>query len=352
MMIKKRITILFTSIGGGLAPLVIKLLKNSDFFEYNVVGVDANASCESAYFCDSFYQVPYGDTIEYIHKMLTISKSNNVDVILPGSDEEALNLSANKGKFSLIGTEIAVADNEILSLIANKINFYKKLEENEIFVPTWHVVTNKQEINSILESYERKNLPCVIKPSRGRGSRGVYLIYPNENPIDRNDLSGREKRLNYREFYSTRTEYDDDKRLYPSIVMDLIPGAIYDIDILSSAGKPIHILPRKRIDPSFPNSGHILFREQKFIELAEKLISIFKLDCLMDIDVMIDNNGRLCILEVNPRQSGSVSVGITAGVPLIDDLIKSIFGLKIDKISEYPNSLKVIPYKALEIFDA
>jgi predicted ATP-grasp superfamily ATP-dependent carboligase len=66
---------------------------------------------------------------------------------------------------------------------------------------------------------------------------------------------------------------------------------------------------------------------------------------------MLDSKGRPCILEINPRQSGSVSVSIAAGIPLLDDLI-CLAKNERDLISntEYRAGTKVIPYKSLYSF--
>ena len=69
---------------------------------------------------------------------------------------------------------------------------------------------------------------------------------------------------------------------------------------------------------------------------------------LYDCDLMLDSKGRPCILEINPRQSGSVSVSVAAGIPLLDDLI-SLAKNERNLISdtEHVTGVKVVPYKSL-----
>ena len=51
-----------------------------------------------------------------------------------------------------------------------------------------------------------------------------------------------------------------------------------------------------------------------------------KLDGLHDIDLMTNSDGEPCVIEVNPRYSGSIAASLTAGVPLIDIAIFSMLG--------------------------
>ena len=40
---------------------------------------------------------------------------------------------------------------------------------------------------------------------------------------------------------------------------------------------------------------------------------------------MLDNNKKFKILEINPRPSGSFSIGVEAGVPLTENVFSSYF---------------------------
>jgi predicted ATP-grasp superfamily ATP-dependent carboligase len=96
-----------------------------------------------------------------------------------------------------------------------------------------------------------------------------------------------------------------------------------------------------------PNDGHILIGDETLINLGERLIEIFQLSWLYDCDVMYDSQGRPCVIEVNPRQSGSISVSIAAGIPIFDDLISLAIGEIVDRSKELPVKCRVVPYKSL-----
>ncbi len=51
------------------------------------------------------------------------------------------------------------------------------------------------------------------------------------------------------------------------------------------------------------------------------------MDAIHDIDLMTDQNGEPCVIEVNPRPSGSMAVALTAGIPIIDIAILTLCGM-------------------------
>ena len=63
---------------------------------------------------------------------------------------------------------------------------------------------------------------------------------------------------------------------------------------------------------------------------------------------MMNQEGMPCILEINPRPSGSVSVSVMAGIPLIEDIISLAKDETIPDVS-VPFGARVVPYKALRV---
>ena len=128
--------------------------------------------------------------------------------------------------------------------------------------------------------------------------------------------------------------------------MEKLNDPVIDIDLLAWNGNAVRTVSRKRVNSAVPNDGHVIIQDQSLTELAEKLIQIFQLSWLYDCDVMFDSRGNPCVLELNPRQSGSIAVSIAAGIPMLDDLISLAKGESIGDI-ELPINKKVVPFKSL-----
>ena len=91
----------------------------------------------------------------------------------------------------------------------------------------------------------------------------------------------------------------------------------------------IAIIPRKRIHPLNPNMGHKTINNKKLIKLGQDIIKNFKLSWLYDCDVMFDNKNPI-VIEINPRQSGSIAISQEAGFKIFEKLIKLYLKKKIN----------------------
>ena len=49
---------------------------------------------------------------------------------------------------------------------------------------------------------------------------------------------------------------------------------------------------------------------------------------MYDCDVMFDKNKQPIVIEINPRQSGSVAISLAAGHKLYENLIRVVLGKK------------------------
>ena len=96
-----------------------------------------------------------------------------------------------------------------------------------------------------------------------------------------------------------------------------------------------------------PNNGHIVFEDPNFYNFAKKLSKSLLLNGIYDCDLMRDKNNQLKILEINPRQSGSISVSMSAGVKLYDQIFSLVRNKKI-KIFKKIKKVKIMPKVILE----
>ena len=89
--------ILVTAAGGALAPLNIRLMKQSRHSGVWVLGVDSRTEAVGRYFADAFALVPAGGDPGYVDSILALIERHRIDIVLPWSDEEALALAGGEG---------------------------------------------------------------------------------------------------------------------------------------------------------------------------------------------------------------------------------------------------------------
>ena len=341
-------TVLMTCVGGELAPQLIRELKFNSRHNIKVIGVDANIDAVGKYFCDEFSVVPFGSDPDYSSTIQKLVHIHNVDLVIPTSDEEAVALSFSKNLIVKQGCMLACVDSETLSLLTDKAKTYHFLKEQGVHVPETRIVNDYNSLKVTVESMYEEHGEVVVKPARARGGRGVHIISSSSGGVEYFD-DRREVHTDLSTFINLLMK--DLKKELPLIVMEKLVEPVIDIDLLAWKGKPIRVLARSRVNSAVPNDGHIFIDDERLVSLGKKLIDIFHLSWLYDCDVMFDLKGNPCVLELNPRQSGSLAVTIAAGIPILDDLISLAKGESIKNIEQLPINKRVVPYKSLVLIN-
>ena len=322
---------------------MVQELKFNSRHNIKVIGVDVNYDAVGKYFCDEFSIVPFGDDPNYTEMIQKLVQLHNVDLVIPTSDEEAIALSSSRKLIEKNGCKLACVSSETLSILKDKAKTYQFLKENGFHVPATRIIKNYDSLKAVVESMYREHGAVVIKPACARGGRGVHVVSPLSIEVEYFD--------DRREVHSNLTTFIDTlmqnlKEELPLIVMERLVEPVVDIDLLAWKGKAKRVVARRRVNSAVPNDGHILIDDETLMNLGEKLIELLQLSWLYDCDVMFDSKGNPCVLELNPRQSGSLVVSIAAGIPMLDDLISLAKGESIPVI-ELPINRKVVPYKSL-----
>jgi len=319
---------------------LISCLKKSNYFNYSLIGVDITPSKNVINLLDAFYKVPRGSSNDYPKKLLEIAEKEKVQFILPGSDEEALSISKNIALYNNAGIQAIVSQIDILKLISNKIETYKLLSSKGIKVPEYDIVNSIEGLKKSLVKFKYPQNTLIIKPSSGRGGRGLYVFKGQDNPPSWLGSGKRETRVNQGEFSN---EILRNVIQGESLVMPMLTSPAYDVDVIAIKGNVQTIVIRERINPSgIPFKGNKILQNKNIEKYCTEIAKILNLDGLHDIDLMTDNNGNACIIEVNPRPSGSMAASITAGIPVIDIAILSLLKQKIPKL-DIKDDITVLP---------
>jgi len=330
----RSIRLLITCVGGRATPSLIKSLKSSAVIDYTLIGVDSVSVGKSKDSLECYYRVPSGDNTGYIDRLLEIALKEKIDFILPGSDEEAIAISRNKGKFSSLGIIPIVSNAEVLELISDKLKTYKALEACNLRVPEYKITNSVDEIIEFLNQYQYPKKTVVLKPASGRGGRGLYVFEGEDCPPFWLGSGSRETRV-AREQFTNRLL--SEAACKDGLIMPALTTPVYDVDIMAIRGEVNAVVVRERINPSgIPFQGNKIKANDLIMEYCVKVANILKLDGLHDIDLMTNSKGEPCIIEVNPRPSGSLAASLVAGIPMVDIAILSLLN---EKVPEVPSKL-------------
>tara|TARA_Y100000992_G_C21222937_1_gene471407 strand:- start:109 stop:1134 length:1026 start_codon:yes stop_codon:yes gene_type:complete len=308
--------ILLTSCSAGLKKFEAEyFVKKSKFKDkIKVYGCDNNPTKNNMY--EKIFKVPMGDSKDYINRLYEIVDQYGIRFIIPSSDEEALTLSKNRKNLLELKCIPLCSNYDVLELINNKAKTYDICKFNKIPIADFRVVKNMDELISAINHFRDNYNDFVLKPNDDRGSRGIYAISKNRIKTEK---IGRELHISFDEFYKNIGLYFKNFKDY--IVMEMLQTPCHDVDVLCDNGVLVEMIIRKRINSIFPNEGHEIISNVDLYNEVKKICKIFNLNYLHDLDFMPDENGKLKLIEINPRISGSTIISCVLGYKVFDNLI-------------------------------
>ncbi|MBA3704402.1 MAG: hypothetical protein H0W84_00435 [Bacteroidetes bacterium] len=153
--------VLVTGIGGNVGQGIIRNIRSLPY-EIVVVGTNIANFSSGNYLCDSFYKVSFAYDDEYIGQIIDIVNKENIDLIIPSTDYEAFYLSSNLSK---IPCKIAVSGKEASKIYLDKYESWLHHKKHNVpFAASFEP-----------SAYKNQFKQCIVKPKKGRGSRGIHL---------------------------------------------------------------------------------------------------------------------------------------------------------------------------------
>ena len=172
----KTYTIGISCIGSGVGQSVINSLRLSRL-PIKTVGLGTNPFAYGAYDCDTYDYTKSIYDEGFIDDLIDKCKKHNVDLIIPGLDDEVLFYAQNSKKFEDAEIKAMYAEEELVKLCRDKERMSSVLNwVAEVFVKSY----NKSTLNEDITNGSVK-FPFIAKPRGGFASRGVEII---RNPED------------------------------------------------------------------------------------------------------------------------------------------------------------------------
>ena len=292
-------------------------------------------------------------------KLLELSKDflfqnhdeNEIDKIVLTTGINAQNFSGEFKKFRKI-----VRGNKNTECVENKFKFYNKLK-NKFNVPLTFQPSDVGELNEILQQYSDNQF--ILKPLQGSGGLGIFLL--------NNESSHELKQLN---------EICQNISLENYILQEYIEGTNVSSSVLSSHDDIKNLINSRLItehdlgNDSYEYSGNILPLDENSFKMfngyrteidadelndemrntSEDLIKEFDLIGSNGVDYILDKNGELKVIEINPRFQGTYElVENSLGINLLDAHIKACEGEIIDIPNPKQYSIKKIIYARKQV---
>ena len=316
---------------------------------------------ESVISCGRFEENYSPDKLLELSKdfLLQNNDENEIDKIVLTTGINAKNFSGKFRKFRKI-----VRGNKNTECVDNKFKFYNKLK-NKFNVPLTFQPSDVWELNEILQQYT--NNQFILKPIQGSGGLGIFLL--NNESCDElkqvNEICQNISLENYilqehiegtNVSSSVLSSQNDRKNLINSRLItehDLGNESYeYSGNILPLDENSFRMFNGTRTNSDDGNTKNINFNElnAEMKNTSEDLIRQFKLIGSNGVDYILDKDGKLKIIEINPRFQGTYElVENSLDINLLDAHIKACEGEIIDIPNPSQYSIKKIIYARKQV---
>lgn len=170
------------SVGSGVGQSVINSCKLSQL-PLHTVGFGMNPFAYGAYDCDAMDYVPLIYAENYVDELIRKCHEHDIDLIIPGSDDEAHILSRNIERIESEGFKVLVSGVNLLDLVRDKERMCDDLTPiADIFVKSYDIHTIKEAL-----AEHKVDFPLIAKPRAGFASRGVEILLSEDDFVRVNE---------------------------------------------------------------------------------------------------------------------------------------------------------------------
>lgn len=285
--------VLVPGAGGAAAVGCLKALKMSGL-ECKLIATDIDPFAAGLFLADKYYIVPPAkDEDVFVEKTLEICKKEKINNIMAVSGFDTIVYAKHRNQYEKLSVNVPFSDYEVIKTCNDKFLLYERIKRMDTMVFT---TLDPNEIE----------VPCIVKPRAGKGSRDVFVCR------DVNDLK-----------YAL-------KKCSEPILQEFLPGREYTVDVLSDLNeKALITVPRERIETKagIASKARIVLDKElqrTSADIAEE-VGLRGGSCMQFKE---GKDGRLKLIEINPRMGGTTIISVLAGVNIPEILIRLCEGEK------------------------
>ncbi len=264
---------------------IIKSLGRIPGVDLWVADIDRHAAGLYLAPADRRLLLPRGDAAGFVDSVLDWCRNESIDVVFPTVDQELQPLAAARQAFEDAGVTLVLAAAATLAVCLDKWRLYEACR-GHLPVPR----TALLDQSSTLADWD---LPCIVKPRTGSGSRDVRLVRSDA------DLA--------------QVPHDGSY-----IIQEYLPGEEHSLDVLADReSRVLSVVPRIRLklDSGVAVAGRTV-HDQELESLGRTVAARVGLSWVGNVQTRRDAAGVARLLEVNPRFPGTMPLTVAAGVDM------------------------------------
>lgn len=297
--------VLVTGIGDAMGIAVIKALC-CHASGYLVYGGDADPLAPGLF--DNRLQesvlLPKAKDPGYKETILSYCCDKSIDVFIPCSEAEIIEISRFREEFDSIKTKVLVPDYETLMKAADKSLTCQLAQRHGIPYPKT-VAVRRESFHVDMESVlAQMDFPLIVKPCRSQGAKGIEYVYqPSALAFELDRLLDKYGKL---------------------LVQELIPGKQGSMYLFGTVTDRTHqckaVFNSRSLKTKFEFGGPAIagesVRNERLTELGKRMVDALErwVGPLM-IEFMLDpRDQEFKLIEINPRLWGYNYLATAAGI--------------------------------------
>lgn len=333
---KRKVTVGVTGLNNIDSPgpgiPVIRGIRDSKEFDVRIVGLAYEHLEPGIYMSelvDKTYMIPYPSEGKdaLFERLIDINKKEHFDVIIPNFDAELysfIKLEADLKRFGISTYLPTLAQFEE----RHKSNLPAYGKKYGVNVPSGTEVLSVHDLSNVLRSIK---YPVMIKGKY----YDAYPAYSEEQAIV---------------YFSKMSA----KWGLPVIVQEFIKGTEVNVIALGDGnGKTVAAVPMRKqyITDKGKAWGGITIEDQSMLDLANKIMLQTKWKGGMELELIKDQEGKLFLLEINPRIPAWVYLAVGAGQNIPEALLKLALGMDVEPFNGYDIGKMFVRYSYDMIVD-
>lgn len=164
--------IIVLGISGNVSFGILRVLRKN-FPKSKIIGCCVNDTYNKI-FCDKFVKSPLAESEEFIPWLLKICSDEKINIVFSGVEEVIWKISNHKDYIeSFTDCVFTFSDTDKLFIGNNKYETVKWLKNNNLNYPRFII---PRSINDLINFYEDIKGPLILKPIKGKGSKGIKII--------------------------------------------------------------------------------------------------------------------------------------------------------------------------------
>ncbi len=263
-----------------------------------VHAADASWTAPAIYHADHAHLVPPVHDARYIPRLLDLVRRQRIDLVVPLLDTELPKIAAAREAFAEAGARAVISSLRVIETCRDKMRTHRFLVEAGIDTPMTWTLAEALRI-------KRRRFPYFLKPRAGSASKGNYAVHSLE-----------ELKVLAR-------------RVADPIVQEFVPGVEHTLDVYTGFdGVPRCAVPRRRIEV---RGGEVVkaavVKDARLSEVGMRVADALR-ECVgvITIQLIRTPDGRIRVIEINPRFGGGVPLAIHAGADFPRWLLQSATG--------------------------